>query len=114
MTSLFQYRAVSAAGRLQRGTVKAASAHTAEAVLTARGLHPISVVPDHRSIQRSTVPLAELALVFRSLASLRAAGVPLDQAIRSTCPLASARLRGVLEDARISLAAGKSLEDLAV
>lgn len=111
MSNRFRYRAVAISGRLQRGTMNAATANEAECFLRQRGLQPISVTPEHQQQRRSSVPLDELALVFRSLSSLRTAGVPLDQAIRSTCPIASPRLRGVLDQASVAIAAGKSFTE---
>jgi general secretion pathway protein F len=111
MTTRYRYRAAEANGRVARGTLDAASLTEAGTLLLLRGLQPIDVVATAPGMARSTAPKQQLALVFRSLASLREAGVPLERAVRCTLPLTSGRLRETLEQALSHLSAGRMLAD---
>lgn len=93
----FRFEAARTDGALVRGEIEAASGAEAAALLSARGLYPIGV--RHalgRSPGRRRVPTRDQAVVFQSLASLVEAGVPLDQALRTTEELIPLRLRGAL------------------
>lgn len=111
MNARYRFRAVARSGRLEKGVLAAPSAREAESLLAHRGLQPIAIELEQNAPNRPPASAQELAILFRSLASLRAAGMPLDQVLRSTLPLASVGLRDSLEQARASLSSGRTLAD---
>lgn len=108
MTGPHRYRAVGPTGRTCRGTIVAASARDAEQLLASRGLLPLSVRAIPVSSSRRAAS-ADLAIMFRSMAVLRAADVPLDRVVQITIPLTARHLRPLLEGASERLASGASL-----
>jgi general secretion pathway protein F len=107
---LFRYRAARADGSLVNGLVEAAGPAQTGALLLERGLQPLSLepAPPGRS-RRRTSPRGELAVVFRSIAALVSAGVPLDRALASTETLARGELRVTLANSRSRLREGHTL-----
>lgn len=80
-------------------------------MLLLRGLHPIAVTATSHDSRANRVSRQQLALVFRSLASMREAGIPLERAVRCTLPLSSGCLKEALEHALSQLTAGRTLVD---
>lgn len=109
MRQSYMYRAAGADGRIRRGSVEAASADEASATLLERGLSPIRLEAAGAAAPRSSAPRRELAVVFRSLATLLAAGLPLDRTLAATEPLARGSLRTTLATARGRLTQGETL-----
>lgn len=109
MSRSYRYRAARADGTLVRGRIEAASGPHAAALLLDRGLHPVEVTETSAGEPARTASRRELAVVFRSLAALVVAGVPLDRAVASTEGLARGALRGCLTTTRERLREGKSL-----
>lgn len=105
----YRYRAARADGGIISGEVDAASERDASAVLAQRGLFPVALHPDDPDERRPPASRRDLAIVFRSIATLFGAGVPLERAVVSTEPFARGRLRQLLEDARCGLHEGQSL-----
>ncbi len=108
----FRYRAARADGRIVRGAIAAESEPDGLARLVAQGLHPLALEPLDRA--RSRHPCAgrrDLALAFRSVASLVTAGVPLERALASTESLAREPLRGALVLAGTGLREGRTFAD---
>src|SRR5439155_985911 len=97
--SAFRYQAARDDGALVRGVIESTSTSDAAAVLSARGLYPVSVeespTPDTWHLS-PRISAQHLATVFQSLASLVEAGVPLEQAL----PVATRILIGVSATAR--------------
>jgi general secretion pathway protein F len=79
-----RYTALGPDGVPCRGTVEASEPAQALAVLTARGLHALRLEVVAEEPRRGPASRHDQALLFRSLASLTEAGVPLDRAVRST------------------------------
>jgi general secretion pathway protein F len=79
----FQYRAATADGRVVEGIVQAASQPTALEELRRLRLYPIDVAPigERRGRTRSLGKAPALALFTRTVATLLAAGVPLERAL---------------------------------
>jgi general secretion pathway protein F len=83
----FRFEAARESGRSESGDIEAESARAARAALRARGLLPISVEPASKQaagaadVSTLRLPASDLALVTRQLASLLAAGLPLDAAL---------------------------------
>jgi general secretion pathway protein F len=88
----FDYQALSSEGKKQQGTITADSAFAARASLRAQGLTPVSVSEmDNAATQsrswlsasfwRGRLPLKELVLLTRQLATLLEGGLPLAQVL---------------------------------
>ncbi|MEO7995487.1 MAG: type II secretion system F family protein, partial [bacterium] len=108
--TIYRYQAARSDGRLVTGVIDAARVSDVGAVLMARGLHPVSVKCAERQPQVvRAAPRRELAIVFRSLASLVAAGVPVDKALLATEHVARGTLKVVLTNARQALREGQTL-----
>ncbi|TWJ33465.1 type II secretion system inner membrane protein GspF [Geobacter argillaceus] len=113
----FQYRAYRADGRETSGTVDSDSIRTARERLKQQGLLPIDLVPADEAPAkglsrtfRSGVPVAELALFTRRLATLVSSAVPIHEAL--TALLEQERpgeLRKVLGRVRDRLSEGAGL-----
>jgi type II secretory pathway component PulF len=108
----FRYRAARADGRIVRGAIAAASEPDGLARLVAQGLHPLALEPvDPARLRQAPAGRRDLALAFRSVASLVAAGVPLERALASTEPLVREPLRGALVLAGAGLREGRTFAD---
>jgi type II secretory pathway component PulF len=107
--SRFRYRAARHDGQLVSGRLAAESAGAATTALLARGLAPVDVRADEAGPGPRSAGRRELAVVFRSLASLAGAGLPLERAIAATTPLAGGKLRPLLVDVRQAVHRGVSV-----
>jgi general secretion pathway protein F len=106
----YRYWAARADGVMVRGVVDAATAGDAGVVLTERGLFPVAFVPVEASeVGHRTASRRDLAIVFRSLAALGSAGVPLERALAASEALARGVLRDLLGTARARLREGQGL-----
>src|SRR5260221_4904921 len=93
----FRYRAARADGGIVEGLVDASSAGQASAVVTDRGLFPLTVSPAEAAEgARRSASRRDLAIVFQSIAALVSAGVPLERAVASSEALTPRPLRGTL------------------
>ena len=111
MSQTFQYRAARQDGALVTGVIESPTSAEASRRLGERELFVLALDPAP-SAQPSAGPSAsrrDLALVFRSLASLVAAGVPVAKALTATEPLTRGLLRAALVDARRELGEGRTL-----
>jgi len=83
----FQYQALDAEGRTNRGVLQADTVRAARAVLRERGLTPleVGVVEKRESLplpwSRRGLSIAQLAVLSRQLAILINAGLPMDEAL---------------------------------
>lgn len=114
MSQTFRYRAARADGSLVSGIVESstsadASRRLGERALLVLDLEPSAYAPTHPRASRR-----DLALIFRSLASLVAAGVPVAQAVTATEPLARGPLRDGLMEVRRELGEGRTLSQALV
>jgi type II secretory pathway component PulF len=105
----YSYRAALTDGRVTSGALSAPDSATAamllrEQHLFALELHEMAHAVGHRPASRQ-----QLAIVFRSLAALVGAGVPLEKALAATLPIASGPLVPALEQWRQGLHEGASL-----
>jgi general secretion pathway protein F len=108
--TLFRFHAARADGGVVEGIVDASSAGQASAVVTDRGLFPLTVTPAEAAEgARRPASRRDLAIVFQSIAALVSAGVPLERAVASSAALARGALRDTLADARTRLHEGESL-----
>lgn len=113
----FEYQALDAAGRRQRGVVEADSARGARTLLRERGLTPLAVDASAAGRARSGGALfggglrsAQLSLLTRELATLLAAGLPIEEALGALVEQAEdARIKTVLATLRTRVREGASL-----
>ncbi len=103
--SAYRYRAARQDGAIVTGAIEAESHGHAATILTSRGLYAISLAPATEE-QRPSASRRDLAIVFRSIAALVLAGVPLERAVGATEHLASGPLRSTLSGARERLREG--------
>jgi general secretion pathway protein F len=108
MTAEYRYRAARIDGTVLTGRIEAGSPAQAGALLLDRGLEPIAVEPSARP-HRHAASRRDLALVFRGIAALVTAGVPLETAIGASERLARGALRDALEQSRARLRRGETL-----
>ncbi|WP_323028837.1 type II secretion system inner membrane protein GspF [Castellaniella defragrans] len=116
----YQYEAIDAAGRAERGRIEADSERGARQTLRNRGLLPLSVVEARRRAgagigARARLRDADLGWLTRQLASLLAARLPLETALRATLEQAERAqvvrvLTAVCDDVRAGLRLGQALD----
>jgi type II secretory pathway component PulF len=106
----YRYQAARQDGAIVRGLLEASGAGEATGVLVDRGLYPLRVDPaDPSENSGRRVSKSDLAIAFRSIAALTAAGVPLERAVGASEAVTRGALRQTLIDARTQLRAGRSL-----
>lgn len=105
----FRYRAARSDGRVVSGALSADTIGAASALLRDRGLLPVAVRPDPAMTRVRTANRRQLAVVFRSLASLVSAGLPVERAVAATLPLARGRLNSLLSEAHQAIHEGASV-----
>lgn len=105
--SAYAYRAARQDGAIVSGAIDAESDRQAAETLAARGLYAldVSAAVDER---RPAASRRDLAIVFRGIAALVAAGVPLERAVVAAEPLARGALRDTLSVVRKRLREGAS------
>jgi general secretion pathway protein F len=113
----FSYQALDANGNLSRGIIEGESERQVRQLLRARQLKPISVSPSQagaawmvwRARGPRPLPLWQLVLLTRQLATLVKAGVPLDEALGATARQSlNAAAKTVLLQLRSKVVAGQS------
>lgn len=107
----FRYEAARADGGTVRGRLEATSGPAAAAILSARGLYPVRVeaATDALSWWPPRPSTRARAIVIESLATLVAAGLPLEKALQATEQVATGRLGEVLHRAAERVREGASL-----
>jgi len=108
MTAI-RYSAARNDGTVLRGLVDAADRQEAVGLLVSRGLHPLRLEVEPSPTLRRPASRRELALLFRSLASLLEVGVPLDRALQATRPALRGPLQDALPELEAALREGASL-----
>lgn len=106
----YRYRAARADGAVVNGMLDAPSVVGASALLAEWGLYPLTLrdLPPGRTT-RTVAPRRDLAVVFRSIAALVNAGVPLERALAASAGVARGPVRETLEIARAGLREGRGL-----
>src|SRR6266705_3383300 len=90
--TVYRYRAARPDGALVQGTLDAASADQAGTAVTELGLFPLVLAPVAAGdTEKLAASRPDLAIVFRSVAALVSAGVPLERALAASEPLARVR-----------------------
>lgn len=117
----FNYQALDAAGKASNGMIEADSARLARAQLRESGLFVVELnslaesatQKDARSINlsfRKRIPLSEVSLMLRQLATLLEAGLPLEQALAVLIEQGdNAAMRQVIAALRSEVLAGSTL-----
>ncbi len=106
----YRYRAARQDGRIVRGVIEATGSPHATTVLVERGLHPLVIErAEPEEVAVRAAGRRELAIVFRSIAALVAAGVPLERAVGASEQLGRGTLRDALAQARDRIREGRSL-----
>ncbi len=105
--SAYSYRAARQDGAIVTGAIQAESHGQAAATLADRGLYAIAVTAATED-RRPAASRRDLAIVFRGIAALVGAGVPLERAVAASEPLARGALRETLSAARGRLREGAS------
>ncbi|HWK71449.1 MAG TPA: type II secretion system inner membrane protein GspF [Burkholderiaceae bacterium] len=115
----YQYEAVDATGRSDRGMIDADSERSARHALRARGLLPLALHETRKRAEKgwnaaARISDADLGWLTRQLASLLAAKLPLEAALRATLEQAERRhvarvLAAVRDDVRAGHRLGESL-----
>jgi len=103
--SAYSYRAARQDGAIVTGAIEAESQSHASETLISRGLLAIAVTPADTALRRAA-SRRDLAIVFRSIAALVSAGVPLERAVFASEALASGMLRDTLASGRGRLREG--------
>jgi type II secretory pathway component PulF len=103
--SPYSYRAARRDGAIITGAIEADSHGQAAATLATRGLYAIALAPAEEA-HRPAASRRDLAIVFRGIAALVGAGVPLERAVAASEPLARGALRETLLAARDQLRQG--------
>jgi general secretion pathway protein F len=104
----YRYRAARSDGAIVDGALDAATEGQASAVLAERGLFPVALAPAEEE-RRPAASRRDLAIVFRSIAALVGAGVPLERALGASEAVARGPLRETLAAARTLLHQGRTL-----
>ena len=105
----YRYQAARADGRIITGRLEAPSASQAGTALAERGCLRSGSAKPPTPEARPSASRRDLALVFRSIAALAAAGVPLERALLASEPLAKGELRTAIAAARQELHEGRTL-----
>lgn len=109
MRTRYRFRAADSAGKLKTGTVRGGSRGEAEQQLVSAGLLPLVLEACPAERLQGRAPARELAMVFRGLATLVDAGVPIDRAVAVTALSGQGSIRAALENVLGSLREGQSL-----
>ncbi|HYW09777.1 MAG TPA: type II secretion system F family protein, partial [Longimicrobium sp.] len=104
------YRAAHPSGLMEQGTVRADTREAAREQLFARGLFPLEVKAERGADRhRPGLPVADLALGLRVLATLLESGLPLARALAALDDLVPASWRPALPELRSAVREGSSL-----
>lgn len=107
--SAFSYRAVGPDGRVTRGQASGDDADAVTAALEQQGLVLLALRHRPRGFTTRGISRARMAILFRNLAALTGAGVPVERAVASSCALTDGRLLRVVAQARVRLREGQPL-----
>jgi len=110
--ALFQYNALTTAGRLMKGTIEAGSPTEAAEVLKEMELNISSLEKAKPQEPRTAVGRNEFLLFNQQLAAITRAGVPLERGLRELSQdVASKSMRRLIDDIAADLEAGVPIEE---
>lgn len=108
---VFQYQALTAGGRLMKGTIEAGSAEQARQMLAEMRLQDATLELAALPTPRSRVGRAELLLFNQQLASITRAGVSLERGLREiAADIEKPSMRALVTDLAADLQSGMSVE----
>ena len=120
----FSYKALDASGKQQKGVLDADSARQVRQQLREQGLMPLDIAPAGQSdekqkagsvgfsFRRPSLNTADLALITRQMATLVAAGIPLEESLATIAKQSEkARVNGILLAVRSKVLEGYTLAD---
>lgn len=115
----FEYKALDAAGEEQKGTLEGDSDKQVRSLLREKGLLPLSVIPVLNKASKSKLTLfksrvspADLTLLTRQLATLVAAGLPLENALRAVAEQSEkSPTKSLMMEVRSGILEGHSLAE---
>ncbi|MEN8128238.1 MAG: type II secretion system F family protein [Planctomycetota bacterium] len=109
--ALFEYRSVTAAGRLMTGTIEATDIEQAKASLGDLNLQVTELEKTKESAVPSSIGRNEFILFNEQLASLTKAGIPLEQGLRELAHDAdSSKMRSLINDVANDLEQGTPID----
>ena len=109
--AIFQYNALTTAGRLMKGTVEAGTPQEAAETLQRMELNVSSLEKARPELPKTLVGRNEFLLFNQQLASITKAGVPLERGLRELArDVTSRSMRQLVDDIAADLEAGVSIE----
>jgi type II secretory pathway component PulF len=109
--AVFQYNALTAAGRLMKGTIEAGSPDEAAETLRDMDLEVSALEKARPELPRTAVGRNEFLLFNQQLASITKAGVPLERGLRELAhDVSSKSMRRLIEEIAADLEAGVPIE----
>jgi type II secretory pathway component PulF len=110
--AIFQYDALTAGGRLMKGTVEAGSPEEASSQLAGMGLLVNTLEKARPEQPRTAIGRNEFLLFNQQLASITRAGIPLERGLRELArDISSKSMRQLIEDIAADLEAGVPIEE---
>lgn len=118
MVAAFDYQALNDSGKKVQGTLEADSLRHGRQLLRERGLSPLELSPaseksgSHRTVpwRKPGLPVKQLALLTRQLATLIHAGLPLEESLRAVAQQTSQpRVASIVASVRARVMEGHSL-----
>ncbi len=110
--AIFQYNALTSAGRLMKGTIEAGSPDDARHLLDDMGLTVNSLDTSPPERPKTTVGRNEFLLFNQQLASITKAGIPIERGLRELAQdVSSKSMRKLIDEIATDLEAGTSIEE---
>jgi len=113
----FRYRARDDGGKLIQGTLESSSETAVAARISDMGYHPVAISPvsGHRGFLKRRgrkVPIAEVVVFYRQMATMNDAGLPLIYSLNTLAEgTGNRRFRQVVESVRMGVEGGETLSD---
>jgi type IV pilus assembly protein PilC len=110
--AIFEYNALTSAGRLMKGTIEAGTAEDAKGQLGQMGLVVNAIEKGKVERLKTAVGRGEFLLFNQQLASITRAGIPLERGLRELAQdISSKSMRTLIEDIAADLEAGVGIEE---
>ena len=110
--AIFEYNALTSAGRLMKGTIEAGTDEEANELLTGMQLTVNSVEKAKAKRPKTAIGRSEFMLFNQQLASITKAGIPLERGLRELAnDIASRKMRKLVEEIAGELESGVGIEE---
>jgi len=110
--AIFQYNALTSAGRLMKGSIEAGTPQDAKDLLGQMGLTVNSVAKAQVERPKTAIGRGEFLLFNQQLASITRAGIPLERGLRELAQdISSKSMRKLIEEIAADLEAGVPIEE---